>query len=103
MAHGRSIDFSYVKAQVTMTDVLRLIEWRPTRLADWVRGPCPVHGGKGTSFAVNLRLGVWRCHSRCQRGGDALALYAAVTKQPLYAATIELCRRLGVEPQRKRA
>ena len=44
-----------------------------------LRGPCPIHGGKGNNFALyngDSGLG-WTCHSHCG-SGDALSLIARV-------------------------
>lgn len=40
----------------------------------WV-GPCPIHGGDNpAAFSVDLTRGLWYCFSRCQMGGDSIAL-----------------------------
>lgn len=40
----------------------------------WV-GPCPIHGGDNpAAFSVDLTRGLWYCFSRCQTGGDSIAL-----------------------------
>jgi DNA primase len=44
--------------------------------ANWV-ARCPFHGGRGESFKVSPNRGTWRCWSRCDTGGDALALLFA--------------------------
>ena len=35
--------------------------------AEW-RGPCPVHGGKRDSFAVDPKTGRAKCWSSCDKG-----------------------------------
>jgi hypothetical protein len=35
---------------------------RPPRLRRW-RGPCPIHGGKGSNFSVDAETGRWFCFS----------------------------------------
>jgi DNA primase len=72
--------------------------WQPrTRRGEQWRGRCPLHGSTSPTsrcFAVHLGKGVFHCF-RCGAGGNALDLYAAATRQPLYPAAVELCRRLG--------
>jgi DNA primase len=73
----RWIDFSALKRQVSIKDVLArygllggLQEKKPGRLV----GPCPIHGGKnGTSFNVDLDKNVFHCFSDCG-GGNVLDL-----------------------------
>jgi len=95
------IDFALLRRQVSLTQVLDLLGFRPTtRHGPQVRGPCPVHGARSShsrSFAAHLDRHCWHCF-RCGAGGNALDLYAAATRLPLYAAALELCRRLGLTP-----
>ena len=81
-----------------MAAVLELLGFVPQRrTGEQVRGPCPVHGSRGRpsrSFAAHLGRGVWHCF-RCGAGGNLLDLWVAVTRQPLYPAVLDLCRRLG--------
>lgn len=35
-----------------------------------MRGPCPIHNGKGLNFSVNTETGFAYCHSQCGRGWD---------------------------------
>jgi DNA primase len=95
------IDFALLRRQVPLTQVLDLLGFRPTtRCGPQVRGPCPLHGSpspRSRSFAAHLQRHCWRCF-RCGAGGNALDLYAAATRLPLYEASLELCRRLGLTP-----
>ena len=92
------VSFRQVRAWVPMREVLELLGWQPrTRHGEQGRGPCPLHGStspRSRCFAVHLGRGVFHCF-RCGAGGNALDLYAAATRQPLYPAAVELCRRLG--------
>ena len=59
-----------------------------------LRGPCPVHGSsskRSRVFSVNLKTNAYRCF-KCGSAGNQLDLYAAVTKQSLYQAAIDLCK-----------
>jgi DNA primase len=92
------INFRAARACVRLAEVLDLVGFVPrTRAGPQWRGPCPVHGSRSParrSFAAHLGQGVWHCF-RCGAGGNALDLWAAVTRQPLHAAVLDLCQRLG--------
>jgi DNA primase len=94
------IDFRQARSDVRLAEVLNLLGFEPTkRHSDQLRGPCPVHGSRtarSRSFAAHLGKGAWHCF-RCGAGGNALDLWVAVTRQPLHAAVIDLCTRLGRE------
>lgn len=95
------IDFRRLRETVSIEAVLSLLNWQPARrYGAQLRGPCPIHGSpkqSSTSFAVHLEKNVWRCFSRCDRGGNQLDLFALATKQPVYQAAIEICRGVGIE------
>jgi DNA primase len=92
------IDYRTVRASIRLAEVLELIAYQPCwRQGEQGRGPCPLHGSRSARsrvFAVHLGKNVYHCF-RCGAGGNALDLWAAVTRQPLYAAVLDLCQRLG--------
>ena len=94
----RGIDYRAARAQLPLADVLALLGFVPRRRrGPLLRGPCPVHRSRSAtsrSFAAHLGKNAWYCF-RCGAGGNALDLWAAVTRQPLQAAVIDLCQRLG--------
>ena len=94
------VDFQLLREQITMQEVLRLLQFEPTvRHGDQWRGPCPVHGSsnpRSRSFSVNVRLGRYHCFA-CGSRGHALELWSAVHGVSLCAAAVELCQLLGVE------
>ena len=97
------IDFTNLRRQVSLTAVLDLVGFTATaRRGPQVRGPCPVHGSASgsRSFAAHLDKSCWHCF-RCGAGGNALDLYLAVTKLPVYEGALELCARLGVDAPRR--
>jgi DNA primase len=97
------IDFTLLRQQLSLTQVLDLVGFTATtRRGPQVRGPCPVHGSASgsRSFAAHLDKSFWHCF-RCGAGGNALDLYLAVTKLPVYEGARELCARLGVEIPRR--
>lgn len=83
-----------------MAQVLELLGFvSHERSRDEVRGPCPVHGSKSPKsrgFSANLARNVYQCF-RCGSAGNHLDLYAAATRQSLFAAAIDLCTRLGID------
>ena len=91
------LDFGLLRRQLSLTAVLELVGFEAqARRGPQVRGPCPVHGStsrRSRSFAGHLERHCWQCF-RCGAQGNALDLYVAVTKLPLYAAALELCARL---------
>lgn len=51
----------------------RLPALRLSDAQEW-RGPCPIHNGRDSNFAVNATTGLWMCFSQCARGGDIITL-----------------------------
>jgi DNA primase len=93
------IDYRALRCQLRLGQVLDLLGFVPTtRAGDQVRGPCPVHGARSPrsrSFAAHLERHCWQCF-RCGAHGNALDLWSAVTRLPLYDAAVDLCRRLNL-------
>jgi transposase len=85
-----SIDFAYLRSQITMERVLRHLGYfgRLRGSGVQLRGPCPVHGTKrerGRSFSVHLHKGVFQCfHPPCGAAGNILDLWCAVNRLTLY-------------------
>jgi len=94
----RSIDFAEARARLRIAEVLQLMNYEPRRfLGPQARGPCPLHGSRSASsrvFAVHGHKNVFHCFV-CGAGGNALDLWAAWTRQDLYAAVVDLFQRLG--------
>ena len=98
------IDFALLRQQLSLTQVLDLVGFTPTtRHGPQVRGPCPVHGSSAPrrrSFAAHLQKNCWHCFG-CGAGGNALDLYLAATRLPVYEGALELCAWLGLTPPRR--
>ena len=98
------IDFTLLRRQLTLTQVLELVGFTATtRRGPQLRGPCPVHGSmspQSRSFAAHLDKQCWQCF-RCGAGGNALDLYLAVTRLPVYEGALELCARLHLPAPRR--
>ena len=94
------IDFRAARARLRLAEVLELLGFEPrARWGEQLRGPCPVHRSRARTsraFAAHLGKGVWHCFA-CGAGGNALDLWAPVSRQPLHAAVIDLRNRLGRE------
>ena len=92
------LDFRQARADIRLADVLELLGWTArVRVGVQLRGPCPVHGSRSPrsrSFAAHLGKNCWQCF-RCGAAGNALDLWAQVTRQNVYAAVLDLYRRLG--------
>src|SRR5260370_10976 len=88
------IHFAAVRAMIPLADVLKLVGFVPCETAgDRVRGPCPVHHSTAPtsrSFSANLKRHIYKCFT-CGASGNQLDLYAAVTGQRLFEASIALC------------
>jgi transposase len=90
------VDFAYLRAQLTMEQLLRhcglLDNLRGRGLQR--RGPCPIHGQAGDTqptFSAHLGKHVFQCfHADCRAHGNVLDLWAAVHKLPLYEAALHL-------------
>ena len=98
------IDFPLLRRQLALPQVLDLLGFRPTtRHGPLLRGPCPLHGAtppRSRSFAADIEKHCWYCF-RCGAGGNALDLYLAATKLPVYAGALELCARLHLPVPRR--
>ena len=100
------LDFKAVRSLVSMAQVLEIIGFIPVETSkSQQRGPCPVHRSSSSTsrvFSVNLRKNVFQCF-RCGAAGNQLDLYAAVTRQGLYEAALDLCQRLSIDAPRLRS
>jgi DNA primase len=95
------INWRQARREIRLGAVLELLGWRGReRRGEQVRGPCPVHGSSSPrrrSFSAHRGRNIWQCF-RCGAAGNALELWARVSGQELYPATLELYRRLGRTP-----
>jgi len=92
-----ALDYRRARAELRLAEVLHLIGYEPrSRLGQQLRGPCPLHGSRSPTsrvFSVHLGKNLYHCF-RCGAGGNALELWAALTRLPLHAAVLDLCERL---------
>jgi DNA primase len=94
------IDYAALRRRLRLGQVLELLGFVPsTHYGNQVRGPCLVHGSRtpsSRSFAAHLERHCWHCF-RCGAHGNALDLWTAATKRPLYEAALDLCQRLNLD------
>jgi hypothetical protein len=93
-----AIDVREARARLRLAEVLALVGFPPRRGGDGQgRRPCPVHRSRSRTrraFGAHLGKGVWHGFA-WGAGGEVLDLGVAVTRQPLHAAVIDRCQRLG--------
>jgi putative transposase len=94
-----AIDFTAVRAAITIAAVLQLLGFTPKRARGaQQRGPCPLHGstsGTSTCFSANLDEHIFHCF-KCGCSGNALDLWAKARQLSVYDAAIDLCDRLHI-------
>jgi transposase len=97
-----SIDFAWLRSQVTMEQVLRHLGYYG-RLRGNIqrRGPCPVHGTKrdrGRTFSVHLGKNVFQCfHPPCGAAGNVLDLWCDVHHLTPYEGALSLAQTFGIQ------
>jgi transposase len=101
------VDFAFLRQQVSLEQVLahlgllgQLRGGGPQR-----RGPCPVHshpGDRERTFSVHLGKNAFRCfQADCGVQGNALDLWAAIHRLPLYDAALHLAETFGLPRERE--
>ncbi len=95
---GGSIDFAYLRSQISMEQMLRHLGYfgRLRGSDNQRRGPCPVHGARrdrGRSFSVHLGKNVFQCfHPPCGVAGNVLDLWCAIHQLTPYEGAIHLAK-----------
>lgn len=90
------VDFAFVRAQVTMEQVLRHLGFFDALRgrSQQRRGPCPLHGqptDRKATFSVHLGKNICQCfQADCAAQGNVLDLWAALHRLPLYEAALHL-------------
>lgn len=105
--HGGSIDYVYLRQQITLEQVLSHLGFldglRGT--GSQRRGPCPLHGeqpSSGRTFSVNLDKNVFRCfHPDCH-GGNVLDLWQRIHNLPLHEAAMHLAQTFQLQTNQNR-
>ena len=103
-----SIDFAYLRSQITMEQVLRHLGYfdRLRGNGSQRRGPCPVHGSKrdrGRTFSVHLGKDVFQCfHPPCGAAGNVLDLWCTIHRLTPYEGARHLADTFNLELTRNR-
>ena len=88
------IDYSRVRAVISMGEVLELIGFEASSCrGDQLRGRCPLQACQGAArctLSVDVGRGIFRCFA-CRAGGNQLDLWALFNRLPLYEAAKSLC------------
>ena len=99
------VDYAFLRQQIGMERVLGhlglLSQLRGGRQR---RGPCPLHSHPAAdrTFSVNLDKNTFKCFdSTCAAQGNALDLWAAVHRLPLYDAALDLAETFGLPRNRE--
>lgn len=72
------VSFEEVKANVSIEQVINILNLELKRSGEQYRGCCPIHGGDNErEFVVTPEKNLWYCF-KCEEGGDQIALYSAV-------------------------
>jgi transposase len=101
------VDYAFLREQITMEQVLAhlglLSQLRGG--GQQRRGACPLHSHAGAAdrtFSVNLTKNIFRCfHAECGARGNALDLWGAVHRLPLYDAALHLAETFGLARNRE--
>jgi Transposase IS116/IS110/IS902 family/CHC2 zinc finger len=100
------VDFAFLRQQVSLEQVLKHLDLLchlrgsgPQR-----RGCCPLHshpGDQERTFSVHLGKNAFRCFQKnCGAQGNALDLWAAIHRLPLYDAALHLAETFGLARNR---
>ena len=106
-----SINYRELRETVRIEELLSWMQWEAvSQVGHQLRGRCPLcdatsvdtpsplAGNASGSFSVHTRRKIYRCF-RCGSGGNALDLWSAYRKLPLYAAAQEIQSRLSENKQ----
>ncbi len=101
VADDAYLDFAHLKKQLPLSRLLDHLglSQRLKGSGAQRRCACPIHrgDGRGRTFSVNLDDNVFACH-QCKAQGDAIDLWAALHRQNLRQAALDLVRTFNLEP-----
>jgi hypothetical protein len=96
------VDFAFLRQQIKLKKILAhlCILGQMRGSGPQRRGPCPVHshpGDRERTFSVHLGKDAFRCfQADCGAQGNALDLWAAIHRLPLYDAALHLAETFGL-------
>jgi transposase len=101
------VDFAFSRQQVSLEQVLAHLGLLGRMQGGGLqrRGPCPVHshpGDRERTFSVHLGKNAFRCfQAECGVQGNALDLWSAIHRLPLYDAALHLAETFGLPRNRE--
>jgi hypothetical protein len=101
------VDYAFLREQISIQDVLAHLGLlsRLRGRGQQRRGPCPLHSHPAAAertFSVNLNKNTFRCfQAECAAQGNALDLWAAVHRLPLYEAALHLAETFALARNRE--
>jgi transposase len=101
------VDFAFLRQQVSLEQVLAHLGLLGRMQGGGLqrRGPCPVHshpGDRERTFSVHLGKNAFRCfQAECGVQGNALDLWSAIHRLPLYDAALHLAETFGLPRDRE--
>jgi hypothetical protein len=101
------VDYAFLREPISRERVLEHLDLlaRLRGGGQQRRGPCPLHSHPAAAertFSVNLNKYLFRCfHADCAAQGNALDLWAAVHRLPLYEAALHLAETFGLARNRE--
>jgi transposase len=104
---GGKVDFTFLREQVTMTQVLEHLGLLGNLRGrgQQRRGPCPIHGqpnDPARTFSAHLGKNIFQCfHADCGAHGNVLDLWAALQHLPLYDAALQLAETFHLRRNRE--
>jgi hypothetical protein len=98
------IDFTDLKAKISIEQVLSMLGIELKSQGDQLRGRCPIHqGGNDRQFVVTPAKGVWYCFGDCASGGDMIELVAKARSVSVKQAAQEIAEHFRINGQRPAA
>lgn len=83
------VDFAAVKAAVSITQILEHYGIPVDGSRTEVRICCPIHGGTNPNeFGVNTERSIWKCFSKCGRGGNIFDYVSMVEDVDIHGAAL---------------
>jgi DNA primase len=87
------VDFAELRAKISLEDVLFRFYGITglTRDGNKLTGPCPAHGGDNPrAFHADLSRNIWKCFTRCGRGGNQVDFVVVREKITVREAALKL-------------
>ena len=90
------VDFKQLKDNVSIEQVVAMLNLKPRKSGGQLRGRCPIHNGTtDREFVVTPAKGLFYCFGPCG-GGDLIALVAKVKDIPVRQAATLIAGHFGI-------